>query len=134
MTMNWMILPYQRYFDFSGRSRRMEYWMFTLLQTIIVVALAVVVFSLGRPADPEEAASSFYGVFALYLLINVIPGLSVQVRRFHDQDLSGWMVLLGFIPYIGGIIVLIFMMIAGTKGPNKYGDDPKGGINPEVFS
>jgi uncharacterized membrane protein YhaH (DUF805 family) len=129
-----MILPYLRSFDFSGRSRRMEYWMFTLLQTIIVVALVIVVFSLRRSGDPEEAEALFYGIFAIYLVINVIPGLSVQVRRFHDQDLSGWLVLLGFIPYIGGFIVLIFMMIAGTKGPNKYGDDPKGGVNPEVFS
>jgi uncharacterized membrane protein YhaH (DUF805 family) len=29
--MEWMILPYKRYADFSGRSRRLEYWMFQLL-------------------------------------------------------------------------------------------------------
>ena len=28
--MEWMLMPLRRYADFSGRSRRKEYWMFTL--------------------------------------------------------------------------------------------------------
>jgi uncharacterized membrane protein YhaH (DUF805 family) len=55
----------------------------------------------------------------------LIPSIAVQVRRFHDQDKSGWFVLLNFIPSIGGIIVLVFMCLEGTRGPNRYGPDPK---------
>jgi uncharacterized membrane protein YhaH (DUF805 family) len=61
----------------------------------------------------------------LWVLGTLIPGLAVQVRRFHDQDKSGWFVLLGLIPYIGGLIVLIFMLIEGTAGPHRFGPDPK---------
>jgi uncharacterized membrane protein YhaH (DUF805 family) len=49
----------------------------------------------------------------------------VQVRRFHDQDKSGWFVLLSLIPFLGAIIVLVFMFLEGTKGPNRFGPDPK---------
>jgi uncharacterized membrane protein YhaH (DUF805 family) len=64
-------------------------------------------------------------LFGLYALAIFIPSLAVQVRRFHDQDKSGWFVLLGFIPYVGGLIVLVFMCLDGTKGKNRFGEDPK---------
>jgi uncharacterized membrane protein YhaH (DUF805 family) len=70
------------------------------------------------------AAWIVIGVGVLALLALFIPSLAVQVRRFHDQDKSGWMVLLGFIPYIGGIIIIIFMCMEGTRGPNRFGPDP----------
>ena len=66
------------------------------------------------------------GIFVLGYLAIFIPMLAVQVRRFHDQDLSGWFILLGFIPYLGGLIMLVFMCIDGTPGPNRFGPDPKG--------
>ena len=37
LIMEWMILPYKRYFDFSGRSRRKEYWLFTLLYVLVIL-------------------------------------------------------------------------------------------------
>jgi uncharacterized membrane protein YhaH (DUF805 family) len=57
-----------------------------------------------------------------------------MVRRFHDQDKSGWFVLLNLIPYIGGIIVLVFMCLEGTRGPNRFGPDPKGQDVGDVFA
>lgn len=66
-------------------------------------------------------------VLGITLLAIVIPSLAVQVRRFHDLDKSGWFILLNFIPYIGSIIVLVFMCMDGTRGPNRFGDDPKAG-------
>lgn len=74
-------------------------------------------------------------LFGVFVLASLIPAIAVQVRRFHDQDRSGWFVLLNFIPYIGGIVVLVFMCLEGTKGPNRYGPDPKGDdAQPNVFS
>lgn len=63
-----------------------------------------------------------------------IPGLAVQVRRFHDQDKSGWFILLGFIPYIGGLILFVFMCLEGTRGPNRFGPDPKDPYSEDVFA
>ncbi len=104
--MEYMLMPLKRYADFSGRSRRMEYWMFVLFVTLVFIG-----------------GIAFLGIFYLAILV---PMLAVQVRRFHDQDKSGWMVLLNFIPYVGGLVVFVFMCMEGTRGPNQYGPDPKG--------
>lgn len=127
--MEWMIMPLKRYADFSGRSRRQEYWMFFLLQMIIYVvlitALVAIAVTNGDQQEPPVAFWILVGVAVLVVLGLFIPNLAVQVRRMHDQNQSGWMILLGFIPYVGGIVMLVFMCIDGTRGPNKYGEDPK---------
>lgn len=131
--MDWMLLPYKRYFEFTGRSRRKEYWMFTLLQILIALAIVALAFSFSNQGE-DAVLGVLYGGLGLLVLVSFIPSLAVQVRRFHDQNLTGWLVLLGFIPYVGGLIILIFMCIDGTRGPNKYGADPKGGVDPAVFA
>ena len=115
--------------------------MYVLLQILVVVALLVMALAVAGPPPnlekdetPNPAMLGFLAVGAIFFLASFLPGLAVQVRRFHDQNLSGWLVLLGLIPYIGGIIVLVFMCIDGTKGPNQYGEDPKGQIDPAVFA
>lgn len=149
--MDWMLMPLRRYADFSGRSRRKEYWMFFLLQ-MIVYAIGLALIFAGMPWDdfaaqqagayvtPTEAqapgplfwaGSVFLG---LWVLGTLVPNIAVHVRRFHDQDKSGWMYLLGFIPYIGGLIVLVFMFLEGTRGPNRFGPDPKGTGEADIFA
>jgi uncharacterized membrane protein YhaH (DUF805 family) len=137
--MEWMIMPLKRYADFQGRSRRMEYWMFALFQVLMVFVLlalfAVLVgFSADMTSEIEQAPVGliiFVLLVMVYALAMIIPSLAVGVRRWHDQNQSGWLVLLfvvlGFIPIIGGfasIVQLVFMCLPGTKGPNKYGEDP----------
>ncbi len=138
--MEWMLMPLRRYADFSGRSRRKEYWMFVLLQLIIyaVVGLIATMMVGADSATGDGALGIFSGVglilFVIVILALFIPTLAVTVRRFHDQDKSGWFILLNFIPYIGGIIVFVFMCLEGTKGPNRFGDDPKGETNAQIFA
>jgi uncharacterized membrane protein YhaH (DUF805 family) len=128
--MEWMTLPLKRYAEFTGRSRRKEYWMFILGFVIAVVVLSIIEGILGI----GQMVGGIYGpLTTLLVLAFIIPGIAVQVRRFHDQDKSGWFVLLGLIPVVGGIIVLVFMCLEGTKGPNRFGPDPKGGADPAVF-
>ena len=106
---------------------------FFLLNLIIITVMTTVLFGLGFSMDPYAASSGgpvtwlIFAVMGLYSLIVLIPSIAVQVRRFHDQDKSGWFVLLNFIPYVGGLIVLVFMFLEGTKGENRYGPDPKAG-------
>ncbi|NNM75382.1 DUF805 domain-containing protein [Sphingomonas sp. ID1715] len=130
--MEWALLPLKRYADFSGRSRRKEFWFFTLLVWLVAMVLLFVSGLGAAITDPTSfAAQGGFGLglilLILFSLALFIPGLAVQVRRFHDQDKSGWFVLLNFIPYIGGIVVLVFMCLEGTRGPNRYGPDPKEG-------
>lgn len=129
--MEWMTMPLRRYADFSGRSRRKEFWMFYLGVIIAAVIIAIVENILGIAGSVGDVTGPLTLLFALGIFI---PSLAVQVRRWHDQDKSGWFVLVGLIPLIGGLINLVFMMLEGTKGPNRFGPDPKASGNAEVFS
>lgn len=125
--LDWALLPLKRYADFSGRSRRKEYWMFTLMVMVVYLAISLV-FGLGDPVDSiGEAAGAGIGALIILgvALAFFIPGLAVTVRRFHDQDKTGWLAALGLIPFVGGLILLVFMCLEGTRGPNRYGPDPK---------
>lgn len=129
--MEWMLMPLKRYADFSGRSRRKEYWMFVLGIFIAAIVLSIVEGILGL----SRMVGGVYGPLTTILFLGVIiPSIAVQVRRFHDQDKSGWFVLLALIPFIGGLAVLVFMCLEGTKGPNRFGPDPKNPANAEVFA
>ena len=129
--MEWMLLPLKRYADFQGRSQRKEYWMFALGVFIAAIVLSIIESILGL----KGMVAGIYGPLTLLLILAlIVPGIAVQVRRFHDQDKSGWFVLIGLIPLIGGIIVLVFMCLEGTRGPNRFGADPKGSVNAEVFT
>jgi uncharacterized membrane protein YhaH (DUF805 family) len=138
--MEWMLMPYRRYADFSGRSQRKEYWLFMLFYIIVAVVCTVLMIGGGMALDEsgqsEPGPLFWLGVAALVIFVlgSLIPSVAVQVRRFHDQDKSGWLVLLGFIPYVGGLIVFIFMCLDGTRGPNRFGNDPKNPTNSDVFA
>ena len=125
--MDWMLMPYRRYADFSGRSQRQEYWMFYLL-FVIVYVVCFVIMGLGAPSvDPmtgEISGGSVLstiggGLLGLFVLGSFIPWLAVSIRRMHDQDRSGWWILCP-------IANIIFLFIDGTPGPNRFGPDPKG--------
>jgi len=127
--MEWMFMPLRRYADFSGRSRRKEYWLFTLFLVVVVTVLELWMFSTVAGAveengivPPEEAAAMFPSVpamrLALFWLATIIPTLAVTVRRYHDHDHRGWWML---VP----IVNFIFLFIDGTRGPNRFGPDPK---------
>jgi uncharacterized membrane protein YhaH (DUF805 family) len=130
-TMEWMLLPLKRYADFSGRSRRKEYWMFVLGIFIAAILLSIIESAMGMAGMIGGAYGPLTAIFFLAILI---PSIAVQVRRFHDQDKSGWFVLLALIPFLGGLAVLIFMCLDGTKGPNRFGPDPKDPASAEVFA
>ncbi|SCX98034.1 Uncharacterized membrane protein YhaH, DUF805 family [Novosphingobium aromaticivorans] len=138
--MEWMLMPYRRYADFSGRSRRKEYWMFMLFSVIVTMVCVTLLVAGGMSIDENGESTPgplfWVGVVAMTVwgLGSIIPSIAVQVRRFHDQDKSGWMVLLGLIPYVGGLIVFIFMCLEGTRGPNRYGEDPKNPVGYDVFA
>ena len=115
--------------------------MFMLLFLVVYAVCFALIFAGGMTIDPDTGAAQqgaiFYvgmGLLILFVLGSFVPALAVQVRRFHDQDKSGWFVLLSLIPYIGGIIVLVFMCLEGTRGPNRFGADPKDPAGAQVFS
>ncbi|HEK2896279.1 DUF805 domain-containing protein [Proteus terrae] len=126
--MNWYLeVIKNNYANFSGRARRKEYWMFTLVNTIIITVLyAILISSVDMYTGEMSSLGSIAGIIiGIYSLAIIVPSLAVTIRRFHDQDKSGWMFLLAFIPAVGGLIVFVFMCLEGTKGDNRFGPDPK---------
>ncbi len=119
--MNWYLIALKKFAVFSGRSRRKEYWYFILFYIIISVVL-VFIDDMTGTFDAETGLGVFSGVFALAMLI---PSLAVSVRRLHDTDRSGWWLLISFIPLIGALVLLFFMVGDSKPGENQYGSNPK---------
>jgi uncharacterized membrane protein YhaH (DUF805 family) len=145
--LDWALLPFSRYFDFSGRSSRAEYWYFTAFIWFVSLVILLAKMLLGEAVESVLAV-----VDGLFGLATFIPSLAVAVRRLHDVNRSGFVLL----KYIVGVIVvlvlmqlamflgsfagglallaaaviclkfLILMAIEGDRGPNPFGPHPYG--------
>ncbi len=73
----------------------------------------------------SRIAGIFFILYFLAALAVIIPSIAVAIRRLHDTDKSGWFLLIGLIPFVGGIILLVFMCIDSTRGTNQYGTSEK---------
>jgi uncharacterized membrane protein YhaH (DUF805 family) len=114
--MNWYLdVLKNKYATFSGRARRKEYWMFFLFNVLVAIGLGII-----------EALIGTGGLIgALYSLAVLIPGIAVTVRRLHNTSRTGWWVLIVFVPLVGALILLIFMVLDSQPGDNEYGPNPK---------
>jgi len=120
--MEWATLPLKKYAEFTGRSRRKEYWMFFLLCMVVALVIGFVEGLLGL----SGMIGPYGPLSTLFLLAIVVPSIAVGIRRLHDTDRSGWWMLIAFVPIVGGIILLVFYVLEGTRGTNQFGPDPKG--------
>ena len=119
--MNWYLKVLKQYADFNGRARRKEYWMFILFNFIALIIATTLDSILGSNFDPLP-----YGfIYTAYALGTFIPNLAVGVRRLHDVGKSGWFLLIGLIPLIGGIWLLVLFCTDSEDGANEYGPNPK---------
>jgi uncharacterized membrane protein YhaH (DUF805 family) len=142
---------FQKYATFSGRASRSEYWWAALfngaITTVLYIMAMVMAFAGADPATGEPGAGFFLPLIlmSLYGLAVFIPGIAVSVRRLHDANFSGFMYLLVLVPFVGGLVVLIFMLMpsnpAGARfdeyQPQPYGQPPYGqpyGQNPQGYS
>jgi uncharacterized membrane protein YhaH (DUF805 family) len=111
---NWYLSVIKNYAGFSGRARRQEFWMFVLFNVIAAAILAIV-----------DAVVGTSLLIILYWLAVLLPTLAVTVRRLHDTGRSGFWIFLGFIPLVGGIILIVFYALEGQPSDNQYGPNPK---------
>jgi uncharacterized membrane protein YhaH (DUF805 family) len=124
----------KKYAVFHGRAGRREFWMFTLwtlafmlLCLILDHALEIDTIAIEVPgSEPTHVGP----LLITYFLATFVPGLAVQCRRLHDIGRTGWLQLIGVIPYIGTIVIAVLCAKPGTTGPNKYGHDPNFGEPP----
>ncbi len=112
--MKWFIAAMKKYAVFTGRARRSEYWYFLLFYLLIIFALTILDVMTGM----YDAASGRGLTSSIFMLVSIVPSISVNIRRMHDIGKSGWYML---IP----IYSFILACKDGDKGPNEYGPDPK---------
>lgn len=119
--MNWYLEVLKNYAVFGGRARRKEYWYFILFNLLALLGLGFIDGVIGT-IDLESGMGLLSGIYSLAVLI---PSIAVSVRRLHDTNRSGWWFLLYLIPFIGGLILLIFMVMDSQQSDNQYGPNPK---------
>jgi len=127
---------FRKYLDFSGRATRTEFWTFQIFLILVPLLFGLIfILPLGLlgnwilPSWRYGSFSSVLGVviislLSLFWLATLLPRVSLIVRRLHDQNKTGWMALLHFVPIVGPIILLVLMCLEGTRGSNSYGPDP----------
>ena len=133
----------KKFFKFSGRASRKEYWGFILV--MIVVGL---IFDLLQLILFNTVLGGIFGLLmSLWGLFIIIPHFAVAIRRLHDTNKSGWyivlpiaviflgsiisfmlgekFILVGILLYIISLVYLIFLFVKkGDVGENRYGEDP----------
>lgn len=109
----------EKFLTTFGRASRSEYWWFALFNLTAIVGILLV----ASTVLGDTVGIFLAGTAGLILLI---PSLTVAIRRLHDRNMSGWWLLLAFIPNLGQLALFILYALPGTAGPNRFGPDPLG--------
>jgi len=94
---------FRKYAEFNGRASRSEFWWWILF---------IVIISIGAQLISQTVGS-------LVALAALLPNLAVTSRRLHDINRSGWWQLIGFIPFIGWLI-MIYWCAQASSDQSKY--------------
>jgi len=117
---------WSRFADFKGRSRRSEYWYVQVFLVVTNLAVAGIDLALMDGDVDRFIANGGGGIVGLiWIIATIVPALAVLIRRLHDTGKSGWWALVGFIPFVGAIVLLVFTVTDSSPGENKYGTSPK---------
>lgn len=119
------------YFNFKARTSRKNYWLVVLANVIVGIILSVLLTlifgnnvdlsSIKTMEELTEALKNPTGIINLiWSCVNFIPLISIDVRRLHDINKSGWFILINLIPVVGSIIYLVFMLSKSVDAGNKY--------------
>lgn len=114
----------EKYASFEGRATRSEYWCFSLFCIIVIIAAVILGGISGALISGGDMDVTIGVAVIIDLLVGIglaCPSISVFVRRLHDTGRSGWWYWICFIPYIGSIVLLVFMCLGSQERDNEYG-------------
>lgn len=142
----WMILPYKRFADFSGRSSRREFWFYSLFLTLqYFLAMAITIGAIAAIDRTGNEASAGPGVLLVFLpvlavfLANFVPGLALTWRRFQDFGAPGWLAIICvfavfLLSLLAWIAYMVVMSLPPQQGENAYGPPVYGENLGDIFS
>jgi uncharacterized membrane protein YhaH (DUF805 family) len=120
---DWYLLAWKRAFDISSRSQRKEYAYFFAVSVLVGVALLGIGSAIG--SDEAETITPTGVLMGIYFAAILVPRTSLMIRRLHDIEMTGWLALLGLVPF-AGLVLDVFCLVADTNPrPNKWGVSPK---------
>jgi uncharacterized membrane protein YhaH (DUF805 family) len=114
---------FRKYADFSGRARPSEFWWWVLFYALVPAAYFFVIVSIAVALSQETADSLrfFTGILGVGYMALIVPHIAATVRRLQDTGRSGGYFFLSFIPCVGGIVLLAFLLGGSDPLTNKYG-------------
>ncbi|MEO3385301.1 DUF805 domain-containing protein [Mesorhizobium sp. CAU 1741] len=114
-------------FAFDGRIGRLTYLSGLIVQIFMILATiaALMVYYHANPfgAVPDQSVAAGLGApVSLFVLWST---LALSTKRFHDCNMSGWWYLVTFIPLVGALWWIVYMLLVpGSNGGNDYGSRP----------
>ncbi len=115
---------------YEGRCCVLELWL-TFLYLLIAFFLPMSLLSGGayywaatQQVKPQTIMIGAYIILAVISIIMFIPGVKLTFRRLHDLNMSGWRIIITFIPFVGQLFALYLAFRPGMKGCNYYGPEP----------
>ena len=119
---HWYLLAWKRAFDIRGRSIQKEFGYFFLPNALLFTLMAGVVTAFD---NSEEMTSWSQRAFCLCLATIIVPRSSLMIRRLHDIGITGWLFLLGLVPFAGLALDVFCLLADSNPRPNKWGVSPK---------
>lgn len=122
---------FKKYATFSGRASRSEYWWWTLVAIAVSIVLNIIIgagsTSSSLAGTANAGPGSIFGTILLVIwgLATLVPSLALTVRRLHDGNFSGWLVLLALVPFLGALAVLVLTILPSNPAGQRF-DQPTG--------
>lgn len=110
--------------NFAGRSSRSEFWSWVLFVILYIVVTMTIFLAMNISVAYATQGLIVVGFLDLFA---IVPGIALIARRLHDLDRPGWQFLVVVAPVVGQVILLVWMCMRGTVGPNRFGPDPLAG-------
>ena len=118
------------------RRRNRQYYLAYHMALIAIGVAAMVVYALigyvlpqaiGIDVDLSDLENMLWFEVLGWIvsIVMTILGLAVLAQRCHDIGWPGWLALIVLVPYLGVAFWLALFFIPGTRGPNRYGPDPR---------
>ncbi|WBU60942.1 DUF805 domain-containing protein [Paracoccus albus] len=92
-----------KYWRFSGRAQRAEYWWFVAFLLVVLICLSALFYVMQFNSQP--APQDPFLPFVIFFCSSFVPGLTVTVRRLHDVGESGWWLIFPLLPLAGLIVI-----------------------------
>lgn len=93
------IQAWQSSFDYSGRSKRSDFWWYQLANLIVLVFIAII----------TAKITALQALYVVYCIAQIFPSLSLTIRRLRDGGKAWPWIFINLVPLVGPIWLLVLL-------------------------